>query len=142
MEVVAKFSCRLQCFIGGLWYIKVEYVKTGEGDYSKWLGPDWKPEFDGASAIVPNHVCWMDICSVISLVFPRFIGKTSVKNYPIIGSIGVAMNSFFIDGGSSKEDKKAALFSISAEQEKIDKIGGKPLLIFPEGATTNNEQVI
>jgi hypothetical protein len=28
-------------------------------DYSKYLGPDWKAEYSGASTIVTNHSGWM-----------------------------------------------------------------------------------
>ena len=38
---VGYVSCRLHCFTGGLFWVKVEYVSTGEGDYKKWLGNDW-----------------------------------------------------------------------------------------------------
>ena len=29
--------------------------KRKQVDYSKWLGPDWKPEYDGATVYVCNH---------------------------------------------------------------------------------------
>ena len=53
---------RWAALVGGLFWVKYEYVSTEEGDYSKWLGPDWKPEWSGASTIVSNHVSWLDIC--------------------------------------------------------------------------------
>jgi len=59
--------CRLHALIGGLYWVTFDYVSTEEGDYRKWLGPDWKPEWTGASTIVSNHVCWMDI--VVSLAY-------------------------------------------------------------------------
>ena len=34
---------RCSAFSAGLAWVNVEYVSTGEGDYKKWLGPDWKP---------------------------------------------------------------------------------------------------
>ena len=40
---VGYFSMRLHCLLGSLCWMNVEYVSTGEGDYSKWLGKDWKP---------------------------------------------------------------------------------------------------
>ena len=61
-------SCRLHCLVGGLCWVKVEYVSTGEGDYSKWLGKDWKPKWKRAGTIVSNHVCWMDIVMSLALL--------------------------------------------------------------------------
>ena len=36
-----------------------------EVDYSKWLGPDWKPHYDGASMIVSNHSGWYDVFNTL-----------------------------------------------------------------------------
>ena len=41
---------------GGMYNYKYEKVKV---DYSKYLGPDWKPEYEGTSTIVCNHSSWM-----------------------------------------------------------------------------------
>ena len=83
--------------------MKVEYVSTGEGDYSKWLGPDWKPEFEGASTIVSNHVCHMDILLVMSVLFPSFMAKSSIRNFPFVGYIAVAIDCQFTERAGSKD---------------------------------------
>lgn len=31
-------------------------------DYSKWLGPDWKPTYEGHSTIINVHTSLFDIC--------------------------------------------------------------------------------
>ena len=67
--------CRMHTFVGGLFWVKSEYVSTGEGDYRKWLGPDWKPEWNGASTIVSNHVSWMDIIITIAYFHPSCVAK-------------------------------------------------------------------
>mgnify|MGYP001105420165 CR=1 FL=1 len=30
-------------------------------DYTKYLGPDWEPEYERPGSIVSNHQCWLDI---------------------------------------------------------------------------------
>ena len=77
-------------------------MSTGEGDYSKWLGPDWKPSWSGAGTIVSNHVCWMDICIALHMFWPAFLSKKSVKSYPGIGRVAQAVDSVFTDRASSK----------------------------------------
>jgi 1-acyl-sn-glycerol-3-phosphate acyltransferase len=120
----------------------MEYVSTGEGDYSKWLGPDWKPQWEGSGTLIANHVCWLDIAIFIATFFPSFVSKASVKSYPLIGKIGVAIDCFFIERASSKEERAKALKAIEDRQEENEKTGRRPILIFPEGATTNNESVL
>lgn len=85
----------------------MEYVSTGEGDYKKWLGPNWKPEWQGAGTLISNHVCWMDIVLTLSIFHPSFVSKASVKKYPGIGLIAQAIDCLFLDRGGSKDDKLA-----------------------------------
>ena len=45
-------------FCGGIFSYKYE---KAEVDYSKYLGPDWKPYFTGASTILANHSSYNDV---------------------------------------------------------------------------------
>ena len=46
-------------------------------DYSKWLGPDWKPTYDGASMLVSNHTSWNEMFNTFLFVrpMPGFVAK-------------------------------------------------------------------
>lgn len=137
-----KLANRLQLLLAGLVWLKVEYVSSGEGDYSKWLGPEWKPQWEGAGTLICNHVSWMDIASCLAIHFPSFVAKSSVKSYPFIGKIAIAIDCFFTERAGTKEEKIKVLKAIEQRQAKNEEKGGRPILIFPEGATTNNEQII
>ena len=56
-------------------------TRRPEVDYKKWLGPDWKPTYEGASMIVSNHQTWTDIFNSFLFVrpMPGFIAKSGVK---------------------------------------------------------------
>lgn len=58
-------------------------------DYSKWLGPDWKPTYEGATIYISNHQSWYDIFMAFLFMrpMPGFIAKSSMKNIPSIGLI-------------------------------------------------------
>jgi len=142
ISTVGRVAARLHCAIASLWWFSPEYVSEGEGDYKKWLGPDWKPQWTGTGTIVANHVCWMDICMSMYVFFPSFLGKKSIKSYPFIGKISMAVDSFFVDRAGTKEEKIAVAKAIEARQLENEQTGRPPLLIFPEGATTNNESLI
>ncbi len=47
-----QYLPRLLIFFAGVVWIKVE---RPEADYSKYLGPDWKPTYEGASTLISNH---------------------------------------------------------------------------------------
>jgi 1-acyl-sn-glycerol-3-phosphate acyltransferase len=108
--------CRLHAFIGGLYWAKYDYVSTEEGDYTKWLGPDWKPEWTGASTIVSNHVCWMDIVVSLAYFKASFVSKKSVRDMPGIGKIASAIDCLFLDRAATKEEKKKIGQMIEARQ--------------------------
>jgi len=91
-------------------------VSTGEGDYTKWLGPEWKPEWTGAGTIVSNHVSWMDIVASTAYFNVSFVGKKSVRNVPGLGKIGSAFDCIFVDRAGSKEDNKKIGQMIEARQ--------------------------
>lgn len=102
---VIIFYCRGILFLLGLYHIKVDYVSTGEGDYTKWLGPDWQPSWENPSTIVSNHVSWMDILVALIFFCPSFLSKKSVRQYPGVGRIAVAIDCVFFDRGGSKDEK-------------------------------------
>lgn len=101
------FACRLHCFLGSLYWVNLEFVSTGEGDYSKWLGKDWKPEWKGVGTVVSNHVCWMDIVMALGILQPSFVSKKSVASYPGIGTIARAIDCVFLERAGTKEEKIA-----------------------------------
>lgn len=103
LGTITFICCRWHAFIGGLYWVKLEYVSTGEGNYKKWLGPDWKPEWTGASTIVSNHVCWMEIVLALAYFKASFVGKESIRDMPGIGKIGVAIDCLFISRAGTKE---------------------------------------
>jgi 1-acyl-sn-glycerol-3-phosphate acyltransferase len=91
---------------------------------------------------VANHVCWMDILISIAFFFPSFVSKKSIKNFPGVGPIAQAIDCVFLDRAGTKEEKIAAGLAIEKRQKENEDGSRAPILIFPEGATTNNKSVI
>ena len=75
-------------------------------DYSKWLGPDWTPTYDGASMYVSNHMSWNEIFNTFLFArpMPGFIAKHGVKEVPSVGAIATSVGSLFMDR-TSKETR-------------------------------------
>ena len=101
---LGQISMRLHMLLAGVIWIKKEYV-VEESGYEKWLGPDWKPKWEGAGTLVSNHVCWMDILTLLIVFFPSFVAKKEVKSYPGVGSIATAIDCLFVDRAGTKEEK-------------------------------------
>lgn len=90
-------------------------------DYSKWLGPDWKPSYEGATILVSNHQSWYDIFLTFFFTrpMPGFIAKKSIKNIPSVGLVSTAIGSLFMDR-RDKSDKNKLFDMIRERQEAVE----------------------
>lgn len=84
----------------------------------------------GGQMIVCNHVSWIDIPLVGAALSSRFVAKSEIQHWPMIGFIARAIGTFFIRRGSG--GSKPLL-----EKLKPHLDAGGSVVIFPEGTTTN-----
>jgi len=54
----------------------------------------------------------MDIVWCLHNFWPSFVSKESVRSYPGIGQVAVAIDCLFLERASSKEEKAAVLKKI------------------------------
>jgi len=54
----------------------------------------------------------------------------------------MAIDSVFVDRAGTKEEKAAVAKQIEERQRENEETGRPPILIFPEGSTTNNKSLI
>ena len=99
---MARGGERLEEMVQPDW-LKVERVENI--DYSKWLGPDWKPQWKGAGTLVSNHVSWLDIVMAYGYFFPAFVSKRSVEQLPGVKTIMAAIDGLFVDRAGTVEEK-------------------------------------
>eukprot|EP00002_Diphylleia_rotans_P023163 TRINITY_DN4551_c0_g4_i6.p1 TRINITY_DN4551_c0_g4~~TRINITY_DN4551_c0_g4_i6.p1 ORF type:complete len:199 (+),score=27.56 TRINITY_DN4551_c0_g4_i6:50-646(+) len=95
-----------------------------------------QPSTDGTPlVIVSNHISYCDILFHMSQgYFPAFISKAEVSKFPLVGAIAKAMGCLFVD--RLKKD------NISYELSRryfTGKTKYPPIVIFPEGTTSNGK---
>ena len=90
----------------------------------------------GPLLLVCNHVSWMDILLFLSLGPVRFVSKSEVQSWPVIGHFAQACRTLFIKR-TSKRDARVVVQRMSESLLKGDLIA-----IFPEGTTTVGETVL
>jgi 1-acyl-sn-glycerol-3-phosphate acyltransferase len=90
---------------------------------------------DRAAVLVSNHVSWLDIQLIHSVWQVRFVAKSEVRRWPLIGWLSAHTGTLFIERGKSRH---AALInqSIHAAFQQGDAIG-----VFPEGTTTDGTEL-
>ncbi|KAJ3438978.1 lysophosphatidylcholine acyltransferase [Anaeramoeba flamelloides] len=123
IEIVTQFLCRLACFFYG--YVHIKFV--GEKNYKNWK------KNRNERIIISNHSSLLDMEVILSFITGGFVAKESVRHMPFIGNINKCLQGLFID----RTKKNSWVFE---EIKKRGEIPGLfPLVIFPEGTTSNNK---
>jgi 1-acyl-sn-glycerol-3-phosphate acyltransferase len=90
---------------------------------------------EGGCLIVANHVSWLDIF-VLNAIHPaRFIAKSEVRGWPVIGWLCRRSGTIFIES-AMRQDASLTNRRISLLLKQGACVG-----LFPEGTTTDGKQV-
>ena len=88
------------------------------------------PASPHATLIVANHVSWLDIFVINSLCPSRFVAKSEIRRWPVVGWLCAKAGTLFLH----REDRA----SLRRMNETIAQVlkSGQRVAIFPEGTTT------
>lgn len=84
---------------------------------------------------VANHISWIDIIALASLLDTKFISKRTVKSWPVIGWLATIIGTLYISRGN-KFAVNRVIDQIRAELDNNNAV-----LLFPEGTTTDGRQI-
>lgn len=85
--------------------------------------------------IVTNHVSWLDVIVLNSMLPMRFVAKSEVRNWPLIGWLSARAQTLFIERGKARSAARINMQMVQLLKH------GESLAIFPEGTTTDGTQV-
>ena len=93
--------------------------------------------------VVSNHVSWADILVFMAELFPSFVAKATIRRLPLVGVISEAMGCIYVERESRAEGNgAAALVRDRLLKRARDSSSTQPLLLFPEGTTTNGRYLL
>tara|TARA_R110001592_G_scaffold16881_14_gene71713 strand:+ start:2359 stop:3048 length:690 start_codon:yes stop_codon:yes gene_type:complete len=92
------------------------------------------PYTDSQTIYMSNHVSYLDIPAIGSILRASFVAKKDVASWPVFGFLSKLQQTAFIS--RSREDVKK-------EKHALDSMlnDGKSLIIFPEGTSTDGREV-
>ncbi|CAD8051756.1 unnamed protein product [Paramecium sonneborni] len=94
------------------------------------------------SIIISNHSSWYDTITYVYKYLPSFMSKVSVSKYPFFGWITTSLKSIYVD----RENEESRHKCVADLAERVKQINQgqlyPPVIIFPEGTTTNGECLI
>jgi 1-acyl-sn-glycerol-3-phosphate acyltransferase len=86
--------------------------------------------------IVANHVSWLDIFAIQALHPVRFVAKSEVRGWPLLGWLSEKAGTLFIEQSKRRETHR--INGLIAESLKSGEVFG----IFPEGTTTDGSRLL
>lgn len=86
--------------------------------------------------VTPNHVSWLDICLIGSLMPLSFVAKQEIAGWPLFGFLARLQRTVFID-----RNRRTA--TAEANREIAERLaGGDAIVLFPEGTSWNGTHVL
>lgn len=82
---------------------------------------------------VANHVSWLDVYAINSIQPVRFVAKSEVSDWPVVGWLARKTGVIFIQRGRRRDTARVSGLSTNVL------LGGECLCVFPEGTTTEGE---
>ena len=105
--------------------------------YKKYLGPNWKADYDGpCSTLVANHSAFQD--SFVHLMFqqPSYVMKASAAKIPFIKQISTLGQCLPVGN-----DRKQVALDIMERQKLAEDGKVSEIIIHAEGGTTNGHMI-
>jgi 1-acyl-sn-glycerol-3-phosphate acyltransferase len=93
------------------------------------------PSGHAPTFIVSNHISWLDIWVLDSVVPVRFVAKSDIRRWPLVGFLVSGSGTIFIERGRPQHTAHANLAIVQALTR------GEYVAMFPEGATTDGTAV-
>ncbi len=85
---------------------------------------------------VVNHVSWLDIIALNSAIPVRFVAKSEIRNWPVIGWLSAQTGTLFIERGRRSDTARVNRLVAEAMLE------GDVVAVFPEGTTSDGSEVL
>ena len=88
-----------------------------------------------SNAFVSNHISFLDIIVLNSLIPSNFIAKSEIKNWPVIGHLSSKTGTIFIKRGDTNDIDHV----VDVMKDYINR--NKKIIFFPEGRIGNGVDI-
>lgn len=86
--------------------------------------------------IVANHVSWLDIFLLDAVAHVRFVGKSEIRYWPVIGWLSTRAGTMYIERSRRRDTGRInRLVAAALERREL-------CAVFPEGTTTIGDEVL
>ncbi len=136
--------------LGGLWTLQMRFARMGAAQQhqtvQRWAQQVLRimgiglvlhgPTHGGPALLVSNHISWLDILVLHAAQYCRFVSKSEIKAWPLVGPLATAAGTLYIERASARD----ALRVVHHMAECLQ--AGDVLAVFPEGTTGDGVHVL
>ena len=94
------------------------------------------PPAQGPVLVVCNHLSWLDTTAIHAARHVRFVAKSGVRHWPLIGTLATGAGTLYIE----RERRRDALRVVHHMTEALGE--GDLIAVFPEGTTTDGRTLL
>ena len=95
-----------------------------------------RPVQNGPALMVANHISWLDISVIHAARHCRFVSKSDIRDWPLLGTLATGAGTLYIERTSRKD----ALRMVKDMTEAMK--NGDVVAVFPEGTTSDGRQLL
>jgi 1-acyl-sn-glycerol-3-phosphate acyltransferase len=95
-----------------------------------------EPPSQGPVLLVANHMSWLDILVLHAARHCRFVSKSDVKHWPLVGTLATGGGTLYIE----REKRRDAMRVVHHMAESLD--AGDVVAVFPEGTTGDGRALL
>jgi 1-acyl-sn-glycerol-3-phosphate acyltransferase len=95
-----------------------------------------QPVLNGPALLVANHISWLDIVVIHAARHCRFVSKSDIRDWPLVGTLATGAGTLYIERTNRKDALRMVKDMARAMQE------GDVVAIFPEGTTSDGRDLL
>jgi len=95
-----------------------------------------QPPLLGPVLLVANHISWLDIPVMHAARHCRFVSKSDIKDWPLVGTLATAAGTLYIE----RRSRRDAMRVVHLMRDAL--LAGEVLAVFPEGTTGDGLSVL
>lgn len=95
-----------------------------------------QPAVSGPALLVANHISWLDITVIHAARHCRFVSKSDIRRWPLVGTLATGAGTLYIQRTSTRD----ALRTVHAMADAMR--NGDVVAIFPEGTTSDGRELL
>ena len=137
--------------LGGWWTIRTRFPQLSqaqrEAEIQRWSAAFlrvWRidlqvrgtPPVHGPLMLVANHISWLDILVLHAAGFCRFVAKSDIQRWPVIGTMATEAGTLYIE----RESRRDALRVVHHMRDAL--LRGEVVGVFPEGTTSDGQTLL